>query len=55
VTIELLRDDAADGEPDNRRASNADLIQKRQEVARIIGYVVLIGSGFGKPVAACRR
>ena len=52
VTIELLSDEAADGESDNRRASDADLIQKRREVARIVGHVVLIGSGFGKPVAA---
>ena len=52
VTIELLRDQAADGQPDNRRASDADVIQKRREVARIVGHVVLIGSGFGKPVAA---
>ncbi len=27
-------------------------IQKRREVARIVGHVVLIGSGFGQPVAA---
>src|SRR5580700_10041552 len=39
-------------ESPNRRASNADLIQKRSEVARIVGHVVLVGSGFGKPVAA---
>jgi hypothetical protein len=28
------------------------LIQKGREVARIVGHVVLVGSGFGKPVAA---
>jgi hypothetical protein len=52
VTIELLSDQAADRQSDNRRTSDADLIQKRREVARIIGHVVLIGSGFGKPVTA---
>src|SRR3984957_3944391 len=52
VTIELLSVESADGESDNRRASDADLIQKRSEVARIVGRVVLIGSGFGKPMAA---
>ena len=52
VTIELLSDEAADGQPDNRRASNAGAIQERREVARIVGHVVLIGSGFRKPVAA---
>ena len=52
VTIELLSDEAADGESDNRRGSDAGAIQQRREVARIVGHVVLIGSGFGKPVAA---
>jgi hypothetical protein len=47
VTIELLSDHAADGESDDRGASDADLIQKRREVARVVG-----GPGFGKPVAA---
>jgi|HubBroStandDraft_5_1064220.scaffolds.fasta_scaffold364377_2 hypothetical protein len=28
------------------------MIQKRREVARVIGDVVPVGSGFGKPVAA---
>ena len=52
VTIELLSDEAADRESDNRRGSDAGAIQERREVARIVGHVVLIGSGFGKPVAA---
>ena len=52
VTIELLSDEAADGESDNRRGSDAGAIQHRREVARIVGHVVLIRSGFGKPVAA---
>ena len=52
LTVKLLRNKAADRQSDNRRASDADLIQKRHEVARIVGDVVLVGSGFGKPVAA---
>ena len=52
LTIKLLRDEAADGQSDDRRASDAETIQKRREVARVVGDVVLVGSGFGQPVAA---
>src|SRR5580704_2641836 len=52
LTIELLRDQAADGESDNRRAPDADFIEKRRKVARIVGHVVRVRAGFGKPVAA---
>ena len=52
VTVKLLRDDASDRQSDDRRASNAQAIQKAHEVARIVGHVVLVGPRFGKPVAA---
>ena len=52
LTIKLLRDEAADGQSDNRGASDAENVQERREVARIIGDVVVVRAGFGKPVAA---
>src|SRR5580704_16469981 len=52
LTIELLRDQASDGEADDRGSPDADLIQERSEVARIVGHVVRVRAGFGKPVAA---
>ena len=52
LTIELLRDEASDGQPDDRRAFDAEAVQKPQEVAGVVGHVALIGAGFGKPVAA---
>ena len=48
----LLRDHAADGQPDDRGPADAELIQKRREIARVVGHVVLIRAGFGKAVAA---
>ena len=52
LAIEFLSDHAADGKSDDCGSSDADFIQKRREVARIVGHLARVRSGLGEAVAA---
>ena len=52
LTIELLGDQTADRQPDDRRARDAERVEERREVARIVGHVAAVGAEFGEAVAA---
>ena len=52
LAIKLLGDHSADREPHDRRPPDAEDIEERREIARVVGHVVAIRAGFGKSVAA---
>ena len=52
LTIKLLRDQASDGQSDDRGSPDADNFKKSREIARVVSHVVLVRAGFGEPVAA---
>ncbi len=52
LAIEFLRDHAADGKSDDCGSSDADIIEKRREVACVVGHLARVRSGLGEAVAA---
>ena len=52
LTIKLLRDHAADRKSDDRGPPDAEDLQKRRKVARVVGHLVPVRAGFGEAVAA---
>ena len=52
LPVELLGDQAADRQADDRRALDAERVEEAGEVAGVVGHVDAVGAGFAEAVAA---